>query len=203
MNDNDAITFRKAKPTIDEGLVFARYMNETAEGFFQSILGEESFSLIASAYIEPNNEYSFENITFATLNETIVGMISGYTTNQKKHFLKNPLIQFSKGKSFKMMIFTLISSFLSNFLGPKGEGDFYLQAIIVDKNHRGKGIGKYLMQFIENKALISKAKRLSLDVSSKNDKAISLYKRQGMTVDSEWPNLVFIPKVFTRMTKKL
>ena len=203
MKDDNSIKFREAKPTIDEGMVFARYLNETAEGFFQSILGEKTFSTIASAYIEPNNEYSFENITFAVKNDIIVGMISGYTTNEKKHLLKNPLNRFSESKSLRIMIFTLIGRILSRFLGPKGEGDFYIQAIIVDKKQRGKGIGKCLMQFIENKALKSQANRLSLDVSSKNDKAKSLYELQRMTVESEWPNLFFIPKIFTRMTKYL
>ena len=183
MKDDNSIKFREAKPTIDEGMVFARYLNETAEGFFQSILGEKTFSTIASAYIEPNNEYSFENITFAVKNDIIVGMISGYTTNEKKHFLKNPLNRFSESKSLRIMIFTLIGR--------------------IDKKQRGKGIGKCLMQFIENKALKSQANRLSLDVSSKNDKAKSLYELQRMTVESEWPNLFFIPKIFTRMTKYL
>ena len=37
--DRHSIILRAAKPTLDEGLAFARYLDEAAEGFFRFMLG--------------------------------------------------------------------------------------------------------------------------------------------------------------------
>jgi len=197
MTKNNNIIFRAAPPQYNKGLVYARLYDETAEGFFKSMLGKNAFTTIAEAYVKPNNEYSFENITFAELQNEIVGMVSGYTANEKQRF-HNKI-----HRNRKTLSFSIVGSLLSRFLGPKGTGDYYIQAIIVDKKMRGKGIGLNLIKHIEERAIEKESKTLSLDVSSKNDKAIALYKRHGMTVESLWPNFPLIPPIFTRMTKKL
>jgi ribosomal protein S18 acetylase RimI-like enzyme len=197
LTSNDEIIIRAAKPQFEEGLIYARLFDETAEGFFKSMLGVDAYRIIADAYVKSNNEYSFENIAFAEYRNIIVGMVSGYTTSEKQSFRKKIL----KNKS--TLSFSVVSRFLSRFLGPKVKGDYYLQAIIVDEKMRGKGVGESLINCIEDKAIEKAAIILSLDVSNKNDKAMALYKRQGMTVDSHWPNLPLIPHIFTRFTKNL
>ncbi len=92
---------------------------------------------------------------------------------------------------------------MSKAMGVKYPGEYYLQAIIVDEDYRGMGLGKILMKWVENEAEEKGARTLSLDVSSKNRTAIALYQRQNMSVDSIWPHLPLIPSVFTRMSKKL
>ena len=47
------------------------------------------------------------------------------------------------------------------------------------------------------------SKTLSLDVSSKNENAISSYKKFGMEISSFWPDFLKLPPVFTRMVKEL
>ena len=37
--DRYSIIFRTANPTLDDGLAFARYLDEAAEGFFRFMLG--------------------------------------------------------------------------------------------------------------------------------------------------------------------
>ena len=201
ITENDSIIIRAGKPIFDEGLKFAKYFNETAEGFFISTIGGKAFKIIANAYIESSNEYSFENVAFAEHHNVIVGMVSGYTFDEKQIFLKNPLNKFSEDNRLRIRIFSAIGNMLSKFLGPKEKGDFYLQAIIVDTKLRGKGVGMKLMNYIEDKAINKKSKFLSLDVSCKNEKAKNLYKLQGMKVESDWPNILILPHIFSRMTK--
>ena len=73
----------------------------------------------------------------------------------------------------------------------------------MDRELRGKGVGSTLIDFIEDRAVASRSSRLALDVSAKNKGARRLYERRGMTVESGWPKLLFVPQVFVRMTKEL
>ena len=84
------------------------------------------------------------------------------------------------------------------------DGDFYLQAIAVDKELRGEGVGSSLMNFVEDRGRASASTRLSLDVSARNQGACRFYERHGMSVDSQWPKRFSIPGLtFYRITKGL
>ena len=75
-----------------------------------------------------------------------------------------------------------------NILDSIEEGDYYLQAIAVDENRQGQGIGSYLLQEVETQARRAAAKRLALDVADKNKNARALYERKGFSVTSSWPD---------------
>ncbi len=84
------------------------------------------------------------------------------------------------------------------------DGDFYLQAIAIDTELRGEGVGSALMDSMEDRARASGSNRLSLDVSAKNEGARRLYGRRGMSVESQWPKRLVIPGLrLLRMTKTL
>jgi len=202
--DNNSITIRAAKPTFDEGLVFARYLDEAAEGFFTFMLGRHSQEIIAKAFIQPGHAYSFQNVVFAEHDKLIAGMASGFTAKQHQSFPKQALRQAADCWTLRMRIVTLLCKPLLQILDSISDGDFYLQAIAIDKNFRSKGIGSELIDFIEDRARTSEAKRLSLDVSAKNHGACKLYERRGMTIESQWTKHLIIPgiKLF-RMTKNL
>ncbi len=51
--DRHSIVLRAANPTFDEGLAFARYSDEAAEGFFRFMLGRRAEHIIATAYAQP------------------------------------------------------------------------------------------------------------------------------------------------------
>jgi ribosomal protein S18 acetylase RimI-like enzyme len=187
MNTTHEIKIRKAKPDYEEGLVFARLFDKTSEGFLSRMLGKEAY----------------ENVAFAVHGERICGMVSGYTYNMKKKFLHSILAQSTIGKKGNIRRFHFVGSILKRAMGAKHPGEYYLQAIIVTEDHRGRGLGKNLMNWIEDDAIGKKAQTLALDVASKNNCAIILYQRQGMTIDSRWPRFPLLPSVFTRMRKKL
>lgn len=54
--------------------------------------------------------------------------------------------------------------------------------LIVDSKHRGKGIGKKLIEYGIGFAKKKNYKKVTLRVSQKNDKAIKLYERSGFSV---------------------
>ena len=48
--DRDTTRLRAARPEFGDGLLFARYMDQAAEGFFGFMLGANAENIIASAF---------------------------------------------------------------------------------------------------------------------------------------------------------
>lgn len=194
---------RPAKPEYDEGLLFARYINEAAEGFFDFMLGRNSKSIIAKAFIEFGHTLSYENVIFAEKGGKVVGMSSSFSGNQHREFSEGPLKKAASRSAVRMKIVRTLFSPLWRILESIPDDDFYIQGIAVEPKLRGEGIGSILMNDIESRARSNGSKRLSLDVSAKNKSARKFYEKLAMTELSNWPRTRFLPTVFVRMSKDL
>jgi len=198
-----SILLRPAKPEFDEGLQFAHYLDQAAEGFFSVMLGCESESIIASAFIDSGHTLSHENVIFAEVDTRIVGMSSTFTGKQHQMFSEESLRRAAKRNAIRLKLLRILFAPVWRILETIPEGDFYVQGIAIEAEFRGAGIGSILMNDIETRAKTCGSNRLSLDVSAKNDGARRLYKRLGMVESSKWPNSRFLPTVFIRMAKDL
>ena len=202
--DQHSVVLRAARPTLDEGLEFARYLDEAAEGFFRLMLGRRASQIIAQAFALPDHDLSYQNVTFAERDNIVMGMVSGYTAEQHRRSSLGPLKEAAGKRNLRMRIVLILFAPLMRIIDSIADGDFYLQAIAVDKQLRGDGLGALLMDSIEQRARENGATRLSLDVSAGNQGAIRFYERRGMTIESQWPKRLKIPALkFYRMTKKL
>lgn len=197
------MVLRAAKPTFDEGLVYARYLDVAAEGFFRAMLGRRVADIIATAYTEPDHDFSYQNVTLAERDNVIIGMASGYTAEQHRRSTRQPLRLAAGYRTLRTMRVAVFCAPFRSILDSIADGDFYLQTIAVDEAHRGEGIGSALMDAIEDQAVRSGSGRLSLDVSAKNSGARRFYEGRGMTVEFEWPRLRYVPPMLVRMTKTL
>jgi len=203
-NFSNDVKLRPANPTLDDGLAFARYLDEAAEGFFRFMLGPRAEQIIATAFAEPDHDLSYQNATFAERDNVIVGMVSGYTAEQHRRSSRQPLKQAAGRRNIRMRIVLILFAPLMRIIDSIADGDFYLQAIAVDKELRGDGVGCVLMASVEERARASGSTRLSLDVSAKNEGARRFYERRGMTVESQWPKRLPLPGLrFYRMTRTL
>lgn len=205
MKNLENISIRAAYPTFEEGLLFARYLNEAAEGFFSLMLGGDADSIIAEAYTRPGSNYSYQNVFFAEHEKRIAGMVLGFTAEQHGRFSDRPLNEAARGyAAVRMKAVKILCAPLMRILSTIPDGDFYILALAVDKEFRGKGIGSTLMDSIEDRAVTGGSARLALDVSSRNVSARRLYERRGMRVESQWPKRPVIPGIrILRMTKML
>ncbi len=95
----DPPTIRPAAPTIDEGQVFARYLNVAADGYFRALLGRNYDRVIGDAYLSPGHDLSYETAVFAERSGRIVGMASGYTSQQHEQSSDVPLRQAARSAS--------------------------------------------------------------------------------------------------------
>jgi ribosomal protein S18 acetylase RimI-like enzyme len=66
----------------------------------------------------------------------------------------------------------------------------YLEDIIVTANHRGKGIGKMLMDKLIEEARDKGFKRITWQVLEWNEPAIQFYKKYQAQFDPEWVNVI-------------
>jgi ribosomal protein S18 acetylase RimI-like enzyme len=195
---------RAANPALDEGLAYARYLDQAAEGFFRFMLGRRVAEIVAAAYTQPNHDLSYQNATFAERDGVIVGMASGYTAEQHRRSSDQPLKQAAGRSALRLAVVSTLCAPLMRILDTIADGDFYLQAIATDEELRGQGVGSALIDSIETQARASGSRRLSLHVSAKNEGARRLYERRGMTVESQWPQRLHIPGLrFFLMTKPL
>lgn len=202
--DQQPVTLRDANPTFDEGLAFARYLDEAAEGFFRFMLGRRSTEIIAKAFARPDHDLSHQNVTFAERDGDIVGMVSGYTAEQHRRSSRQPLKQAAGRWNLRLRIILVLFAPLMRIIDSIADDDFYLQAIAVDKELRSEGLGSTLMDSLEEQARMSGSTRLALDVSAKNEGARGFYDRRGFVVESQWPKRLPIRALkFYRMTKAL
>ncbi len=202
--DRHSIVLRAANPTFDEGLAFARYLDEAAEGFFRFWLGRRAEYIIATAFAQPDHNLSYQNVTFAERDDIIVGMVCVYTAEQHRRFSRQPLKRAAGRFNLRMRIVEILFAPIMRIVDSIADGYFYLQGIAVDKELRGDGVGSVLMDFVEERARARGSTRLSLDVSARNEGACRFYERRGMKVESQWPKRLPIPGLrFYRMTKTL
>jgi len=202
--DRHSIVLRAANPTFDEGLACARYLDEAAEGFFRFWLGRRAAHIIAAAFAQPDHDLSYQNVTFAERDNVIVGMALGYTAEQHRRSSREPLKRAAGRSNLRMRIVRVLFAPIMRIIDSIADGDFYVQAIAVDTELRGDGVGSVLMDSSEERARASGSTRLSLDVSAKNRGARRFYEHRGMNVESQWPKRLAIPVLtFYRMTKVL
>ena len=199
----NTVHLRPARPEYNEGLIFACFIDQAAEGFFRFLLGKNSETIIATAFLELNHSLSYEHVVFVEKDQSIVGMSSTFTGVQNRKFSNEPLYTAASSNAIRMKFFRILLAPLWRVLETIPEGDFYIQSIAVESNLRGAGIGSRLMNDIEKRAIESGSKRLSLDVSAKNEGAKRLYKRLEMREVSEWPSSRLLPTIFVRMAKDL
>jgi len=202
--ERNSIVLRAANPTFDEGLAFARYADEVAEGFFRLMLGRRVGQILATAFSQPEHDLSYQRVTFAERDNVIVGMVLGYTAEQHRRSSRQPLKRAAGRLRLRMRIVQTLFAPVMRIVDSIDDGDFYVLFIAVDTDLRGDGIGSILMDSAEERARASGSTRLSLDVSAKNEGARRFYERRGMTVESQWPKRIPIPGLkFYRMARGL
>ena len=199
----ESILLRGAEPTIEEGLVFARYLDTAAEGFMRVLFGRRACGILAEAYTRPDNEYSFQNVVFAEDGARIVGMAAAFSAEQRRGFSDRPLRQAAGFPAVRMAVLSVLFAPLFRLLNTVPEDGFYLLALAVDDGMRGRGVGSLLIDHVEERAKGCGSRCMCLDVAAKNSGARRLYERRGMAVESRWPKLRLVRPLLLRLAKDL
>jgi len=65
-----------------------------------------------------------------------------------------------------------------------GNPSAHLEVLVIDKSAEGKGLGKQLLQLVENHATQSGASNLTLTVFANNKRARKLYEQSGLEAET-------------------
>ena len=141
--DQHSVTLRAANPTFEEGLAFALYVDQAAEGFFRFMLGRRAGHIIATAFAQPDHNLSYQNVTFSECDNVIVGMVSAHTAEQHRRSSRQPLKQAAGRRNLRMKVVLILFAPLMRITDSIADGDFYLQFIAVDKELRGDAVGRF------------------------------------------------------------
>jgi ribosomal protein S18 acetylase RimI-like enzyme len=190
---SESVTVRPAVATIDEGLLFARYLNVAADGAFRALLGRDYDRVIGEAYLSPGHDLSYETAVFAERSGRVVGMASGYTSHQHEQSSDEPLRRAAGFRMVRMAAFSVLGRGMKTFIKTVPDGDYYLLAVAVDDQYRGSGIGSILLDYSEETARAAGCDRVVLDVAEKNAGARQLYERRGMEIEAISPSILFVP----------
>ncbi len=204
MPDGHDIVLRPASPDVDEGLAFAHYLDIAADGFFRVLLGKHSKEILAQAFTLPGHDLSHEYVTVAEVASEIVGMASAYSWKQHARSSDEPFTRHDRYPRARVAVLGTLFSPVLRFINTLDDGDYYLQAIAVNPDCRGTGVGSRLIGHVEDLARASGARHLCLDVSTRNPGARRLYERMGMAVRPGTPRFLGIPvSMIVRMSKQL
>lgn len=198
------IEVRPAKPTLEEGKLFAHYMHEASDQLMQTMFGRGYPEVIAKTYLSTGHVMSHETVVFVESEGSVIGMGSWYGSNQGLAPSDRALMGAAGIRLVRAAPFAIMARRLFEFMDTLPDGDFYLAALAIDDNKRGLGIGSRLFDQTESEARASGHTRLVLDVAVDNKRARQLYERHGMSAEAESPAIAFLPneRVY-RMVKPL
>ena len=135
----------------------------------------EALDILMFFYKTPGNRISYENIIVDEREGRIAGMLVAYhgrvAAALDQPFLER--IRLEKG----LQDYTIERE--------AREEDYYLDAVAVHEDFQGKGIAKSLMKAFEHKAMELGYPTVSLIVEEHNERAHSIYVKQGYRNDGE------------------
>lgn len=164
MTDTEHIAIRSA--TIGDALLVARTVLRAVDVPHPD---EKGLAKLAELCRQPNVLYSWSNSDVALFDGVPVGAITAYNGADYPRLRANtfPILQAITGYDF-------------NSLDQETtEGEYYIDSVAVDPEHRHKGVGTALLSHAIAKAKVLGAPLVTLVVDPDNPSAMSLYQSLG------------------------
>jgi len=182
-------------------------MGKMANYLFGSDEPKKAQRLLYCLFQAKTNRFSYQFTHVVTLSEKVAGLAVTYSGRVMKS-LELPmafrLIQSTGILGFSRFIRRAIPLF---GIKEVENDEYFISNLAVLPEHQGKGVGKFLLQQIEKKAIDLGFHKLSLTVDVENVRAQSLYKQMGFKL-LKTENIEFLRKRigyngFHRMVKDL
>ena len=182
----DIIKFDKKIHSLERAaeLVLSAYDLNSADS-------EHTRRTVMSLIDSGNNFLGHENMYVSVESNIITGLVVCYAGKPGGtiHTLLRLLIELRLKELISLIILNA-ELFHSGYTPELCESDFYISLVVVDEKHRGKGLGKKLIQKAIEVADEKGCTKAVLDVDSDNGAAIALYEKLGFTMKYENPKSV-------------
>lgn len=138
-------------------------------------------SLINHLWEIPYDSHNAKQVVIKDNHNICATMLIKRKSKKKEKGLKFDYISLSKQYGHRNVIKLITGLLVLNHSVKKEE--WYIDHIAVDKNYRGKGIGKVLINWAKD--FIEQGNKLTLFVSTKNKNAIHLYTKEGFQIKNK------------------
>lgn len=173
METTPTISIRKATPADAEIIskAVAGALGDESSAYY---CGNDFLGVFRQAARMPHTQYSYANALIAEIDSVPVGVAVSYDGEKLKE-LKPPTLSLISEMTGKM----------HEIPDETEAGEWYLDSLYVLPEHRGKGIGKKLLEAVAEKAWVMGLSAVGLLVDFDNPKAEKLYLSQGFSCQGE------------------
>lgn len=177
-----SIALRPAHFDHADAAALAGALEMAADGAFSLLFGRRWERVLRAAALHPGHELSLEHATLALDGEETVGVLHGFLAGNAAD--PGRVLERVAGwwPLLRAGVVTLAGRPVFRAMKQHDPGDWYLQAIAVQPNRRGAGVGSRLLEVALDRARDSGAERITLDVDTANGRARCLYERHGFEV---------------------
>lgn len=157
-------------------------LDEAAGGFFQTLFGGRWRKILTTVMAQSAHAFSFQHVVIAESAGAPVGMCQGFPPGTP-----SGLTELSRAAGLAMLRASTIALAgwpVMSALSTHGSDEWYLQAIAVQPEARGLGVGGLLFADAFARAGNAGCRDLVLDVDMANIRARALYERLGLHVVS-------------------
>jgi ribosomal protein S18 acetylase RimI-like enzyme len=173
---------RRARFDHADAAALAAALEMAADGAFSLLFGRRWERVLQAVALHPGHELSLEHATLAVDGDGTVGVLHGFLAGDTAD--PGSVLERVAGwwPLLRSGAVTLAGRPVFQALERRDPGDWYLQAIAVQPNRRGAGVGSQLLDTALEQARDSGAVRITLDVDAANRRARRLYERHGFEV---------------------
>ena len=137
------------------------------------------------AFQRTGGEFSFDNHVALLLDQEVVGIGSAFTSKQANGFLFRDFLHIVRFYRMRALIVSIRGLRIEQLIKPPKRAEISIAHLGISPQHRSKGLGQQLIQFLMNHAPKESASYFVLDVSEENPRAQALYERMGFTVHKQ------------------
>lgn len=192
-NDEIVVVLRRATPTLADGMAFAQLVDTASDGLYRTMIGPARDRVIAAAFKRPGHDLSYEHVVFAEHGDRVVGMAAAYSGAHLSQFSTRPFRRAAGWRWPRVLAVAAVASPVLRFIDTVPDDDFYLMAIAIDHDMRGRGLGSALLDDTQCRAELAGCRRMVLDVVETNTLARRLYERRGMIATETSPGVPLLP----------
>lgn len=164
------------------------WIHESSDRFFDFLFHDlgDVREVLATWAQKPSSEFSLSRTTLAFHNDCVVGgFIAGAGAAMTKARSLDLMTLLRTGNSeYKAEIARRLTA-LKVDLGAMDERDYYLRALGVAADWRGRGVGRRLLAEFARRGTTLGFQRLRLDVYETNQTAIKLYQSAGFEISRQ------------------
>ena len=179
------IGISRAQANDEEAAIFSCLALSAGGRGFRAFFGEQAAPLLERLYRRSRNYFSYELARWATLDGQPVGLMSGYSAEEKAGMKVRNYAQFAiYGMAWlpQLMRGAMRYPRVAEALDTLPPKMYYIQFLAVEESAQGRGLSQILLDCAAEEARQRGCEAVALDVEIENHRAFRVYRRWGMDI---------------------